>query len=227
MEKTNIFIGYNQKLFFEGLSLMFNETDEFHVAGGCVNGEAIFKYSGNHISVVLLELDTLKKCDLEYLKNVREFFNGLPTIIVSRIISSFCLDELVEIDPEGLLLKSCSKKDLINAMGKVIDGDKFYCHKITQLIFADYQKKLQHDNHLLSPREEQVLMHVVNGETSSRIAGELKISETTVKTHRKNIMDKLGATNVFELVRYSCRENLITRQESGFCKSCPCIHVNQ
>lgn len=224
MEKTEIYIGYTQKLFFEGIKLIIDGSSEFHVAGGSVNGDEVLKYSGNNISAILLELDSVKNCDISYVSDIRECFTGMPIIIVARLISSFCIEELMKIDPEGLLLKSCNKKDLINAISKVAEGGKYYCHKITQLIFSDYQRKLQHNNDKLSRREEEVLMRVVNGYTSSRIASELKICETTVKTHRKNIMDKLGASNVFELVRYSCRENLITRQESGFCSTCPCIH---
>lgn len=57
----------------------------------------------------------------------------------------------------------------------------------------------------LTSRERQVLAHVVNGLLNKQIAGELGISEVTVKGHRAHVMHKLNATSLAELVRMSER----------------------
>lgn len=53
----------------------------------------------------------------------------------------------------------------------------------------------------LSPRENEVLRHVISGRLNKQIAGELDIAEQTVKIHRGRIMKKLGVDSVAELVR--------------------------
>jgi len=55
----------------------------------------------------------------------------------------------------------------------------------------------------LTPREREVMLHVIGGKLNKQIAFDLGTSERTVKAHRANIMDKLGVTSVAELVRLS------------------------
>lgn len=57
----------------------------------------------------------------------------------------------------------------------------------------------------LTPRERQVLAHVVNGMLNKQIAWELGISEVTVKGHRAHVMHKLNATSLADLVRMAER----------------------
>ena len=60
----------------------------------------------------------------------------------------------------------------------------------------------------LTPREREVLSHVVRGQMNKQIAGDLETSERTIKAHRANIMAKLQVQSVAELVRLV--------QEAGF-----------
>jgi FixJ family two-component response regulator len=53
----------------------------------------------------------------------------------------------------------------------------------------------------LTPREREVLAHVVGGKLNKQIASDLGTAERTIKAHRASIMDKLGAQSVAELVR--------------------------
>ncbi len=61
----------------------------------------------------------------------------------------------------------------------------------------------------LTPRENEVLTHVVSGKTNKEVARELDISPKTVEFHRKHLMKKLDAENLADLVRIAIeRENL-------------------
>ena len=55
----------------------------------------------------------------------------------------------------------------------------------------------------LTPREREVLAHVISGQLNKQIAHDLEISERTVKAHRGSIIDKLGLASVAELVRFA------------------------
>jgi FixJ family two-component response regulator len=57
----------------------------------------------------------------------------------------------------------------------------------------------------LTPREREVLAYVVAGLLNKQIAGELGLSETTVKIHRHRVMEKMGADSVAGLVRMADR----------------------
>jgi FixJ family two-component response regulator len=60
----------------------------------------------------------------------------------------------------------------------------------------------------LSPREREVMAHVVTGRLNKQIAGDIGISEITVKVHRSNMMRKMQASSLPELARMADRLNL-------------------
>jgi FixJ family two-component response regulator len=53
----------------------------------------------------------------------------------------------------------------------------------------------------LTPREREVLLHVVTGKLNKQIAGDLGIAEKTIKVHRGRVMQKMRADSVADLVR--------------------------
>lgn len=61
----------------------------------------------------------------------------------------------------------------------------------------------------LTPREQQILEHIIMGETNPRIAVALSISIKTVEWHRTNLMKKLAVHTVADLVCYAFRHNLV------------------
>jgi len=72
------------------------------------------------------------------------------------------------------------------------------------------KKDMSHETEFqrLTPRENQVLGHVVSGKTNKEIARELNISPKTVEFHRKHMMKKLQAESIADLVRIAVeREN--------------------
>jgi FixJ family two-component response regulator len=65
----------------------------------------------------------------------------------------------------------------------------------------------------LTPREKEVMEWVVSGRLNKQIAGELGISEETVKVHRGHVMRKIGADSLADLVRMSQRLGIPSRKE--------------
>jgi DNA-binding NarL/FixJ family response regulator len=65
----------------------------------------------------------------------------------------------------------------------------------------------------LTPREQQILVHITMGETNPRIAAALSLSIKTVEWHRTNLMKKLAMHTVADLVRYAIRNGLVVDDE--------------
>ncbi len=65
----------------------------------------------------------------------------------------------------------------------------------------------------LTPREREVLLRVIAGRLNKQIAGELGVSEITVKVHRSRVMEKMGVSSVAELVRLAERGHLGAENE--------------
>jgi DNA-binding NarL/FixJ family response regulator len=81
-----------------------------------------------------------------------------------------------------------------------IDELKASIGRLTEHLSLNVNKTLSQFS-MLSPRESEVLKHVLDGKNSNEIAGLLFISVNTVHTHRRNILKKTGATSIIDLIR--------------------------
>jgi FixJ family two-component response regulator len=66
----------------------------------------------------------------------------------------------------------------------------------------------------LTPREREVLAHVLSGQMNKQIAGDLDASERTIKAHRANLMAKLQVQSVAQLARLAHEAGILRQQQS-------------
>jgi FixJ family two-component response regulator len=96
---------------------------------------------------------------------------------------------------EDFLTKPVKKQALFDAVGRALARDAKEREQ------RAYQRELRARFGTLTPREREVLTHVLSGQLNKQIAGDLGASERTIKAHRANIMDKLEVQSVAELAR--------------------------
>ncbi|TYC91406.1 response regulator transcription factor [Novosphingobium sp. BW1] len=93
------------------------------------------------------------------------------------------------------LPKPFTENDLLEAVGRALDVDRERLRR--EAIVNDLQSR--HD--ALTPREKEVMALVITGLMNKQVAGHLDLSEITVKIHRGNVMRKMGAQSLADLVR--------------------------
>ena len=112
----------------------------------------------------------------------------------------------------GYVLKGSAFEEVATAIRTVAAGRIYISPKITDQVLGDYIKLLTKPSPRgespLSDREREVLQMLAEGKSSRLIAERLHVSVTTVDTHRKHIMDKLGFRTIAELTKYAVREGL-------------------
>lgn len=121
----------------------------------------------------------------------------------------------------GYLLKSSASEELIQAVRAVASNLKYVSPSVVGSFVDDCIARAgepadatsRHGTgpasaRPLSPREREVLQLLAEGRSSKDIAARLDIAGTTVETHRRQIMDKLGLRTVAELTKYAVREGL-------------------
>jgi FixJ family two-component response regulator len=93
------------------------------------------------------------------------------------------------------LTKPVKEKDLLEAVERAKTRDAE--HRLVESELDSIQAKIK----TLTPREREVLVHVVAGRLNKQIAGDLGTVEKTIKVHRSRMMEKLGVRGVADLVR--------------------------
>ena len=103
-----------------------------------------------------------------------------------------------------LLPKPFRDQELLDAIQQALARDRAAREQQAKV------EELRRRYHTLTPRERDVLAHVVTGLLNKQIAGELGTSEAAVKVHRQHVMVKMGAGSLAELVRMADRLGIPT-----------------
>ena len=122
--------------------------------------------------------------------------------------------EALKAGASGYVLKSVADRDLVEACRAAMRGEPFLYagrdHRPDPRLPA-----AQHGNgdacpdSILTPREEEIVKLIAEGNSSKEIADTLVISVKTVDRHRANILQKLGMRDRLDLTRYAIRAGLI------------------
>src|SRR5690606_30595963 len=118
---------------------------------------------------------------------------------------------------QSYVKKDCDLGEIIDAVKDTAVGKKFFCGQILETI----QRASIDVNDMdldaftcepvvLSERETEIITLIAEGLTNAQIAEQLFLSNHTINTHRKNIMNKLGVKNTAGIVMYAVKTNLVS-----------------
>jgi DNA-binding NarL/FixJ family response regulator len=120
---------------------------------------------------------------------------------------------MIRAGAKGYVLKDTSPSELIHAIIAVYKGESFFSSRISRIVVDELKGRPEREKVVsisgLTPREEEVLRLIAEGNTNKEIAGRLSIGVRTVETHREHIMEKLCIHNVVELTRYAIVKGIV------------------
>src|SRR5204863_4067007 len=161
----------------------------------------------------------MQRC--EGLPTVVEIMAEYPNTSVAILTSSEEDTDLlaaVKAGVKGYLLKNSSLDDLVRAVRSLAQGGDYFSSTMFTKVLQEFthlsrRRDLQEVKGIdaLTEREKDVLRLVARGATNRDIAGELIITENTVKVHLRNILDKLQLRNRQQAAAYAVQEGLVSR----------------
>lgn len=213
--KTKINIGYNHLLWADSLHALIEQHDSFHV-GHVLCAQKLSHLNSGKSSITIIEATYPNAEIVEIVTRLKN--QNTPVIVIGYHMDNEFLELIISRGLDAYVLKTCGKQNLYEAIRNVNEGKKYFCAPITESL----SKRLNHqdDNNRLTIREKEVLLGLVSLHNNQSIASNLNISEATVRTHRKNIMQKFGAKNYLGLLRYACRNGLLDSADEQFCVGC-------
>ncbi|RIJ47044.1 DNA-binding response regulator [Maribellus luteus] len=142
--------------------------------------------------------------------------SSIKTLLVTNMVNKYILRLIRHEKIQGIVLKCSDAEELIFALKQVADDKKYYSSLVANLIFNDSSDM---EEVRISKREKQILTLLAEMKTTSEIADDLSISPSTVKTHRRNLLQKFKAKSLLCLLRLACRQNLLS-EETDYCGCC-------
>lgn len=213
-----VLIADDHKLFRQGLiSLMKTRQDLVEVVGEAETGdEAIQLAEQLKPEVILMDIYMPQGDGLQAAKVIHARFPEIAVVILTSSEKDGHLYEAVQSGVSGYLLKSLDAEELFNMLTGVMQGEAAMTRAMaTRLLKGVANRMVKEDKGetSLTERELLVLRLVASGASNSEIAGSLSISVNTVKSHLKNILEKLHLDNRTQAATYAFERGLVSPRD--------------
>lgn len=159
--------------------------------------------------VLLLDLNLGGRSGLELQAELQHRRLAVRTVVLTMSAQPHQVVEALQLGASGYVLKGSPATELMTAIELAIQGKKFLGANVADLAMEAITQPDADPLSLLSPRERQIILMVVQGQSSAAIGKTLHLSPKTVATYRSRLMKKLGVADVPGLVRLAVRHKLI------------------
>jgi NarL family two-component system response regulator YdfI len=202
-KKTRVVIADDHAVLLESLSMLLESQPDFEVVGKAVNGaEAVELVNQQNPDVLVLDLFMPEGDGFEVLRTLERAGTRVAAVVLTASESQPDYVQVVKLGARGLVLKGDHPQKLFDAIRTVAAGDLAFSNDIAnQVVSAMATEPRSEPTSLarLSERERQIAFLVARGLKNKDIAGELTISENTVKRHLQSIFSKTGTRDRLEL----------------------------
>lgn len=202
----NILLADDHQILIDGIRSFLEKYDDIQVVAEANNGQEvldILKAQSTNIDIAVLDIEMPILDGIETCKDIRRNYPQIKVLIISMYNKQDFVLKLIQNGAAGYILKERTKEDLVTAIKNVNAGNTHYGLKVMENAVKTPQKEKEIVQ--LSEREIEVLQLVAEAYSSKEISALLNISETTVNTHRRNMMGKLEINNVVDLTRYAIK----------------------
>lgn len=192
-------IAEDHQALIDGILSYVRYEDDIKVIGQANNGEDLLKLVRlKQPRVVLCDIRMPKLDGIEATKTIMKEFPHTKVVAFTMFDQDGAVEQMLQAGAKGYILKNSSLEVVLEAIRTVNAGSTYYDKKI---VVQETEKNSSKS--VLSRREREILQLIAKGRTSHQIADELFIGKTTVDTHRKNMIRKLGLSGAGELLRYA------------------------
>lgn len=212
MSVNRLVIVDDHPIVVQGLQSLLQAEEDLHVAATFTSGNAFLSFlrekGKEPLDIVLLDITLPDINGVEVCKEIKKISPETKVLIISNHSERSIIMQMLQHGASGYLLKNASSEELVRCVHDVLDGRIALSAEVTAIMTRPLQNELKDIPHL-TKREIQVLTMIAEGRTSASIAEELCVSQFTVETHRRNLMQKFDASNTASLIKMAIEQKLL------------------
>jgi DNA-binding NarL/FixJ family response regulator len=211
MSRIRLVVVDDHALFRRGLVGLLEDMADFIVVGEAVNGQEALPLIDRVLpDIILLDINMPVMDGIRTLAAIRKSHPNQKVLMLTISQNDDDLIGAIVAGANGYILKNTEPDILHNIIMQVAAGNSVLSPEITaKVLQAVRRSQSDHSRGLLSEREVEVLKCLARGQTTAQIANVLFISENTVKTHIRHILEKMEVNNRAEAVARAAQLDMI------------------
>jgi DNA-binding NarL/FixJ family response regulator len=201
-----ILIADKQPLTAVGLETYLSEIQGLKILGKVTKGETLGDLMEElQPDLLIADYNIPGYIVLDDIRNALTRSATTNVLILSSDSNKPTILDALQLGVKGYITKECSLEEVAMAVQSTAKGEKFFCHKILDIIMEKHfnTEPENCDPTILTARETEILKLLANGQSTQMIADGLHLSPHTVQTHRKSIIKKLNIKSPTEFVIYA------------------------
>lgn len=214
MSLLRILIADDHEVARKGIRSLLESHAGWEVCGEARDGrEAVECAAKLKPDVLLLDIGMPNLNGLDATRQILAIIPDARILILTVHDTEQVVREVLAAGARGFLLKSDAGRDLLAAVEALQHRRTFFTSSVAQMMLDGYLRP--HDEtdasgqHVLTPREREVIQLVAEGKSTKEVATALSLSVKTAETHRTNLMRKLGLHSVAAVTLYAVRNGIV------------------
>jgi DNA-binding NarL/FixJ family response regulator len=214
MEKIRVIIVDDHQIIRDGIKALISGVDGIEIAGEAGSAEELLlKINSFNADVALVDISLPGISGIKMTQQLSLTHPDLKILILSMHLNEEYVSNALKAGALGYLAKNTTRDELISAIHRVAEGQRYLGKEVSEVITAGYIQRAKVDatveNDILSRREVEILRLTAEGHGNKEISEKLFISIRTVESHKNHIMQKLGLKSAVEMTRYALKKGLI------------------
>ena len=206
----------DNRLVREGITALLNQLPDLKVVAGQSSDEAALLRGANP-HVVLLDLGLRNGDSLRLAEKVKKELPASKVIVMDLLPVHEDIVEFVNAGVSGFIMKDATLEDLVHTIRSVAKGAHVLPPQMTATLFSQIARDAVArgrpqalDSVRMTPREREVINLIAEGLSNKEIAGRLNLATHTVKSHVRNVMEKLTLHTRLQIAAYAHNDGRAT-----------------
>jgi DNA-binding NarL/FixJ family response regulator len=210
----------DNRILRNGIVAMLKGNRDIKIVAAAGSGESrILKIHKSKPNVILLNLGLRSQNSLHIVETIKKEFPQARVIIMDLAPAQGDILHFVKAGASGFILRDASPDDFLSTIRSVAEGREILPPKIDGSLFAEIVERAIDEGKpnlttavRMTKRENEVIKFISEGLTNKEIARELRIAAYTVKSHVRNIMEKLALHTRLEVANYSYADGVLAKE---------------
>ena len=217
-DKITVHIADDHQILIDGVMAVLDLEQDIDVVGYSLNGNQVLDWFHEHSAdVLILDINMPELDGIEVLKQFASFEDVPHVVILSSYDDIKLVKEVLGMGAKGFVPKKSAGEHIVKAIRKVFNNEQYFSDDIKEKMMKTLIGKPMGDNdnpegvliNSLTRREFQILKLIAQQYTTKEMSESLNISESTVETHRKNLIRKVNVKNSVGLAIFAMKNQIV------------------